>query len=514
MKQKENYINKIQRTYRVRPSQELQEFWKELERKGNVDDFIPFRYFKIKLFTLQQVADFDPKDFKFWFKHRGRYLLVRYFIPLATSFDFSSAIFVAAYDEAKNYIGVFLVNQEIDPIFITSDLFSLLGNKEPNISKKDFIEEQISEAVRLEFDFEREYPLSDDGEDYYHDISEEEKAIYFDQKITEILAFLELVYSGMYTSFKFDVKRLEKSFKISFIHSNPEFKSVRQDIEVPREYEYLSFFDIILPILNGINYQWWNEDRHKQKKYGFYRIDGGIAMLHLHQLCELTRSGVIPHFLNVEFPSIVFSTHPSGFESPLAYEIKHFKTQEEYDLYIQQYNINSDKLSVRQLEIKDIPHIVNYFLEMRDQQLLIDGFDLEKIPFEEELIEELKISINSPDKVKKKFILILQEGGKDYGHCHLIRKNKAEEAYFDFYNWKGMLNREKVVDGLLKLALEQMIKIYNLKTIYAEITKGDEYRDEAFKRSGFEFIKENKHARDSWSQEQVFNLLKLDCSEF
>jgi hypothetical protein len=434
---------------------------------------------------------------------------VRYYIPLATTFAISSGVIVAAYDGSKNYIGVFLVNQRRDPIFLCSDLSSLLTNKEPAISREDFIKEQISEAVIHEFDFDQYYPPYDEDEGH-QEFTDDEIVALFDKRLAELLTFIELVYNCTYPDYKLSVKTLKKSFKLYFTHSsNPKMKTVKPEIEIPKSESSTNQLDTVIALLNRLNFQKKSENPNKEE-YGLYRLGDSIVMLHVNQLCEFVRLGIVPHFANVEFPSIVYSTHPSGFEKPISYEIRFFETEEEYMVYYKQYKIEKDILSIRDLEEKDIPTIVNYFLNRPDDMLSKDGFDTLKIPFEEELIEGLQTSIAT----KKEHNIILKEGGKGYGHCAIERFTENGEGYLYFYDWNGMLKREKVIDGLLNKAIGHIIETYSLKTIYVEPTKGDEYRNEALKRAGFELVKEDKYVRDVWSGEKVFNLWKLDCGTY
>lgn len=513
MNKKEKFLRKIQRNFRINPSEKLQAFWEAVENNNLHDDFIHFRYYKLKLLTIEQVAEFDYKDIRFWFKHKGERFLVKYYIPIARNFEFSHAVTIAAYDSEKRFLGIFLSNQSVDPIFLTKDLSDLLTNTAPLLSKEDFLKKEVTKVLMLEFDFD--YPMEDeDGE--YIDYTEEEKAVIFNQKLTDLLAFLQPVYNVTYPNNKFNYKSLKKSFKIFFKLDEhlKDGEAVQSEIIIPKYYEYQDSLDIVISILNKVNFQWWSEDNDNQKKYGFYRVENGIAMLHIEQLCEFVRLGIVPHFSNVQFPSIIYSTHSSGYIDASEYEIFHFETQEEYDKFYDEYMDKEDPLTVRLLEDKDIPKIVNYFLEAREKQLLTDGFDLMKIPFEEQLIEELQTSIITPDDQKNQFIVIESEGEKHYGHCTIERINKNGEAYFYFYDWKGMLNRQPVIDGLLNLAIQLMIETYSLKTIFAEITPDDNYRTEALTRAGFELVKEHELLRDPWSSEQIYQLWKLDCDTF
>ena len=510
MLEKAQALHKIQRNYRIQPSQELQNFWETVEKNKLYEAHQAFHYYKIKYFKLEQVAEYDFKRIRFWFKNRGEHYLVRYYIPLGQTFALSSTTFAAAYDINKNFLGVFLVNKRIDPIFLTAHLSDLLENNEPELSKEEFIKEQISEGVRMELDFENEYRELDENGDYRERTPEERKA-HFNDKLEEVLKFLELVYNVLFPNFQFKYKNLKNSFKIHFVASdlNKKWKIVKPEIEIPKYEPGLDFYNIILPILNRVNFQLWSENPDNKNEYGFYRLKEGIAMLHHHQVCEFLRLGLVPHHSNAHFPSIVFSTKPSGFVNALEYEVKFFQTQEEYSAYYKQFQIDKRVLSVRHLLAKDIPLIVNYFLDSPDATLELGGFDLMKIPFEDELISELKHAMTTPIPEREKCFIVLEEGGKHYGHCH-IERMENEVAYFYFFDWNGMLKRENVIDGLLTKAISFLSELYQLKTLYAETTPLDTYRNSALERAGFKYIEEQNHIRDVWSSEELYKVWKLD----
>lgn len=498
----QNLIDKIRRKYRIKPSEELLNFWNKVEQNKFQENYIPFRHFKIKLLTLEQVAEFDHKDIRFWFKKKGQRFLVRYYIPIADYYTFGNAVVIAAYDHSKNFIGIFLANLDNDPFFITEDLFSLLKNEKPKLSLDEFLDEQVSSDVRFKFDFDESY--FDENENHHPEL--------FDKDLIKVLEFIKLVYNSLYAELPIEIKTLKNSFKLSFKakekHKN---QVVKQEIEIPRLTNFISL-DIIIPILNRINYEWWNGGSSLMSEYGFYRTHSGIAMLHIHQVCEYIRAGAIPHLNNVHFPPIVYSKHPSGFESIVSYEVKFFEKQEDYLKWYKQYEIDSSILSVRNLEEKDIPKIVDYFLDSKNH--LVDGIEYSKVPYEEEIIETLETSMSDANDKKQRYYLILENGGKNYGHCHIERFENRDEAYFYFYDWEGLLRNEKRIDGLINLAIQNILSTYPLKTIYSEPTRDDKYRNGVFERLGFEKIGEHQEIRDAISRNDTFVKWKLNKIDF
>lgn len=505
MKNNSDQLNSIRRNYRIKPSEELINFWESVEHNKLNSSYINYQYFRIKLMTLKQVAEFNYKDIRFWFKKKGEYFLVRYYIPIAEEATFSRSFFIAGYNELKNFIGVFLVNLHQDPIFITADLFSLLKNTTPDIPIKVFIEKEISKGVRKEFDFNHNYW------DEEHGLETPEL---FNQHLSELLEFIKTAYNAVDLNFDIKLKQFKKSFKITFINKeNKKWRVVKHEIDVPILNNHADSSDIILPVLNRINFQLWHSSSNSTKEYGFYRLDKMVALLHIEQICKYMRLGVIPHFNNSIFPSIIYSSHPSGYRNSQMYEIVSFETPEEFNAYCKKVNAELDLMSVRSMEEKDIPMIVDYFLDNPESQLSVDGFDINKIPFEEELINILQNYIHEKNADKKRFDIMLVRGGRAEGHCYVERLNKKGEAYLYFFNNKGLLKNKDRMSDLLKMAIELILQKSPLKTIYAEPTKEDEYRNEILKKIDFEFVKKHKNERDSLSGEHTFNLWKLDCDK-
>lgn len=498
MEDKDVLLKRIQRNYRIEPAKELQEFWKEIKHKGLHENLVSFRFFKLNLLTIEEVTNFDFKNIRFWFKKKGAYFLVRYYIPIATLGG--NDVFIAAYDSAKHFLGVFLCNAKSDPIFITSDLFSLLENSTPTQTKEAFLKEEVSKGVLKAFDFNKGYP--DEGE--------EESQRLFNQELHEVLEFIQNVYGVVDYNYVLDIKTLKKSFKIFFKNNeSTKWEAVKHIIEIPKS-DYHNSHDWIIAILNRINFQLWTSDSDMMKEYGFYIIDHGIAMLHIHQLCEFVRQGIIPTFFNVHFPPIIYSTHPSGFVNTLKYEIKFFETQEEYDKFYKDFMNEKEQMSAREMEEKDMASVVDYFLDTSKEQLAIDGIDELKIPNEEQLIDNLQQCLDSENKKKEQFNLLFERNGKTYGHCHLERVSKNKTAYFYFFYWQKAFRQVEIIDEWIDQSLSYFFEKHSLKTIYTELIPSDTYRNEVLTRAGFEFVKEHNIVGDSLRFEQTLNLWKLD----
>ena len=498
MKSKDQLLKKIRRDYRIEPSTELLDFWKTVEKKKLQEDYIPFRYFKIKLFTLEQVAEFNFKKIRFWFKKRPQVHLVRYYIPLASVIASSEFTLVAAYDSAKHFIGVFFCNLLIDPIFITADLFSLLNQIEPEKNKAAFLEEVVSKRLIKEFNFDQFYPEIYD---------EEKKQELLEKNILEVFEYIKMIFEVIHYNEKLEIKSLKKSFKIFFQPRNKNNKEVRYTIEIPKS-DY-DGFSTILPVLNLINYRMWNSDSDMIAEYGFYRISNGIVMLQVEQLCEFIRLGIVPPAHNVHFPPIIYSSQSSGYANPLKYEIGFFETQEAYNEYAKSITISRYEKSARRMQQKDIPRIVDYFLDTHSLLLLDAGIEAMKIPSEEKLIENLQLSLNAKDDKKHQFYVMFDIDIDTRGHGYIEKIKKGKEAYFYFFYWDNVYNKPEIIDELIEKSIQVIQEAYDLKTIYAENLKKDDYRNEAFKRAGFEWVKEQETARDEMSVKGIYNLWKL-----
>lgn len=499
MKNKTKHLTKIRRNYRIDPAPELLKFWETIEKEQLQNDWIPFRYFKIKLMTIQQIAEFDFKKIRFWFKNRAKVHLVHYYIPLAYDYTVGRFCIIAAYDRAKNFIGVFHCNLTTDPIFLTADLFSLLENKTPTMTKKEFLYKHVSNALIKEINFDT---------CYFEEDIESKEFLQHKKAILDFLEYVKLISDVISYEEKMTIKPLKKAIKLSFQHYNKDYKFVQLILDVPLLTNE-SYSETILPILNWMNYRWWNWDSTIIPEYGFFRFEEGVVMLHLEQLCEFVRQGVIPNFANVNFPSIVFSTHPSGYKNILEYEVGFFETQEEYDQYYKEFMESKEKPFVRRLEEKDIPKILDYFFDKPPLTLNTDGIDINKIQNEEQFTIPIELSLKTEDAQKKDFFIIFMIDHKSYGHCHIERITK-KDAYFYFYYWDNIYNKPPIVDQLIKQSILLIQETFSIKTLYAEPTPNDEYRNDVFQRGGFELVKQHEIERDDISVKQIYNLWKLD----
>ena len=63
-------------------------------------------------------------------------------------------------------------------------------------------------------------------------------------------------------------------------------------------------------------------------------------------------------------------------------------------------------LSIRPLEAKEIPLIVDYFYQCREEDLERMGATPEKLPAPNKWVEDIEHQINLPDQEKKLFYLL------------------------------------------------------------------------------------------------------------
>ncbi len=499
MDERAEQLLKIRRNYRIEPSEALREFWAQIEKKQPHEESIPFRFFNLRFLTQAQVADFDPKELRFWFKTRASIHLVQYYIPLAHALTSSEAMFVAAYDRNKHFIGVFHCNLNIDPVFITADLFSLLdGTPPPASSKEAFLAEKVSPVLLVDCS----------PESFYYELQYDEAAIAKkeQEKIMRLLEYLKLVYPVVQYEEKFEVKVLKKQFKFLFSKNSegqlppgPDFQFLRDSI-----YE----LDTILPILNLINYRIWNSGSNMMAEYGFYRTEKGVVMLHIEQLCEFVRWGVIPAHYNAHFPAIIYSSQPSGYRDVLEYEVRMFETQEEYSKYYKEF-MDAKYQLVRPLEEKDIPLVIDYFLNSTKVELTEAGLDELLIPSEETLLEELHQCMNTENAAKEQFNMIFEMNRKTYGHARLDQIAETT-AHFFFFNWEPSFRRQDTIDPWMEQAIELIRTTYpTIRTIYTELSKEDNYRAEILQRAGFEEIGQETFQRDKMSIETTYTRWRL-----
>ncbi|MCB0802814.1 MAG: GNAT family N-acetyltransferase [Flavobacteriales bacterium] len=128
----------------------------------------------------------------------------------------------------------------------------------------------------------------------------------------------------------------------------------------------------------------------------------------------------------------------------------------------------SDQLSVREMQLFDIHHVVDYWLNADQTYLVGMGVDLNKMPEREDLVAYLTEQISLPYLNKSSYALIWELNQIPVGHCNVDKIDYGNSAALHLHFWNIENRRMRQGTPFLKLSLPYFFKNLKLKSIYSE----------------------------------------------
>ena len=150
----------------------------------------------------------------------------------------------------------------------------------------------------------------------------------------------------------------------------------------------------------------------------------------------------------------------------------------------------SPVLSVREIEERDIPSIVSYWIDSSPEHLTEMGVDLGKVPSAEELAANLKKRLGQSYEEKQSYCMIWEVDGQVIGHNNVGEIKYGDEALMHLHIWKAEDRRRGLGMSLIKLSLPYFFKNLKLKNLFCEPYALNHAPNKTIEKIGFEFVKE------------------------
>lgn len=171
-------------------------------------------------------------------------------------------------------------------------------------------------------------------------------------------------------------------------------------------------------------------------------------------------------------------------------------------------------ITVREIQLKDIDLIADYWLKSDSNFLVQMGVDLNKLPTKKGLKEMLTKQINNPITDKKSYALIWELNGKQIGHSNVNGIEYGKEATMHLHLWKST-NRKK---GIGTLLVEKSLLFYferlKIKKLICEPYALNPAPNKTLEKTGFEFIKKYRTIPGSLNFEQEVNRWELTKAKY
>ena len=172
------------------------------------------------------------------------------------------------------------------------------------------------------------------------------------------------------------------------------------------------------------------------------------------------------------------------------------------------------QIKVREIELKDIDLIADYWLKSEPDFLIGMGVDLNKLPTRSGLQKMLTEQINTSLTNKKSFALIWELDGKPIGHSNINGIEFGKQATMHLHLWKSNNRKKGIGTELIRKSIPFYFENLKIEKLICEPYALNPAPNKTLEKIGFEFIKEYRTIPGSLNFEQDVNRWELTKDQF
>ncbi len=176
--------------------------------------------------------------------------------------------------------------------------------------------------------------------------------------------------------------------------------------------------------------------------------------------------------------------------------------------------MNSDRLSVRELQESDIGIVTDYWLDSSDAFLTSLGVDLTKMPPREQWASMLGEQLQLRPEEKKSYCIIWLYDSKPIGHSNVNKIIFGQEAFMHLHIWDASIRKKGLGNAFIKLTLPWFFENMQLKKLYCEPYALNTAPNRTLEKAGFSFVKEYITTPGWLNFEQPVRLWEMSLEKF
>jgi [ribosomal protein S5]-alanine N-acetyltransferase len=170
-------------------------------------------------------------------------------------------------------------------------------------------------------------------------------------------------------------------------------------------------------------------------------------------------------------------------------------------------------LSVREIEPKDIAHIVDYWTNASDKHLLAMGVDVTKRRYPAELENMLTTQIQTPYQQKNSYCVIWELEGVPVGHCNTNPINYGKDAFMHLHVWIPLQRNKGYGVQFVKMTLPYFFNNLQLQELFCQPYALNPSPNKTIEKVGFDFVKEYITIPGPLAFEQPVKLWKISAEK-
>ncbi|MEP0264643.1 GNAT family protein [Dokdonia sp.] len=170
---------------------------------------------------------------------------------------------------------------------------------------------------------------------------------------------------------------------------------------------------------------------------------------------------------------------------------------------------NEFDITVREIQLKDVDLITDYWLKSDPDHLIQMGVDLNRLPKRNKLVEALTQQVNNSITDKKSYALIWELNGKQIGHSNVNNIEYGKVATMHLHLWESTNRKKGIGTELVKKSIPFYFEKLKIKKIICEPYALNPAPNRTLSNVGFEFIKKYRTIPGTLNFEQEVNRWEL-----
>lgn len=166
-------------------------------------------------------------------------------------------------------------------------------------------------------------------------------------------------------------------------------------------------------------------------------------------------------------------------------------------------------ITVREVQLKDVDLITDYWLLSDPEHLVGMGVDLNKIPTRDQLKSMLTEQVHAKLLDKKSYALIWELNGQQIGHSNVNNIEYGNQATMHLHLWKSIDRKKGIGTELVKKSLPFYFEKLKIKKLICEPYALNPAPNKTLQKVGFQFIKKHTTNPGTLNFEQEVNRWEL-----